>query len=146
MKRIPRVDTYDPIIYPRLLFVTTETKGLDTIFEFLTTNYGDDDGGGYTRLLRSIDKENFGAVTCPVIRKSDDRYGVLVIILDTDKITSDVIPHEAVHVADYICEQLSIYTQDFSEGNENYAYLVGWAAGSISKTVSNRLKEKEYDN
>lgn len=146
MKKIPRIDTYDPVIYPRLLFVTTDTKDLDDKFEFLTLNYGDDDGGGYTRLLRSINKENFGAVTCPVIRRSDDRYGVLVIILNVEGIAPDVIPHEAVHVADYICEQLNMYTQDFSEGNENYAYLVGWAAGSISKTVSNRLKEKEYDD
>ena len=52
----------------------------------------------------------------------------------------------AVHVADYFCEQLGLYTQDFKDGNEAYAYLVGWAAGNISNTICNELKNKEYDN
>ena len=37
-------------------------------------------------------------------------------------------------------------TQDFKDGNEAYAYLVGWAAGNISNTICNELKNKEYDN
>lgn len=53
---------------------------------------------------------------------------------------------DAVHVADYFCEQLGLYTQDFKDGNEAYAYLVGWAAGNISNTICNELKNKEYDN
>lgn len=146
MKRFQKVDVYDPVIYPRLLFVATELEGLDDKFEFLTINYKHDDGGAFNRLISSIDDNPSGAITCPVIRKSDNKYGVIVIILDLEEIDSDVIPHESVHVADYIYEQLGIYTTDFSEGNEHYAYLVGWAAGCISKTVSNRLKDRAYDN
>lgn len=147
MRKIPKIDTYSPVVYPRLLFVTTDAEGLDKYFEFMTIAGDYDDGGGYNRLLKTINEENpSGAVTCPVMRKSDFKYGVLVIVLDLDDITPDVIPHEAVHVADYICSELDIYTQDFKDGNESYAYLVGWAAGSISKTVSNRLKEKEHDD
>ena len=75
-------------------------------------------------------------LTCPVMRISDGLYGVLVIALDLDSITSDMIPHESVHVADYIFSQLGILSQDFTEGNEAYAYLVGWAAGCISSSVT----------
>lgn len=140
MRKTPKIDIYNPTIYPRLLFVTTDIEDLDKYFEFMII-------GGYDGLLKTINEENpGGAVTCPVMRKSDYKYGVLVIILDLDDITSDIIPHEAVHVADYICSELDIYTQDFKDGNESYAYLVGWAAGSISKTVSNKLKEKEHDD
>lgn len=51
--------------------------------------------------------------------------------------------HEAVHVADYIFDELGMYTQSFVNHNEQYAYLVGWAAGCISKTLVNI--KREYD-
>ena len=71
---------------------------------------------------------------------------LLFVSTNTEDITPDMIPHEAVHVADYFCEQLGLYTQGFKDGNEAYAYLVGWAAGNISNTICNELKNKEYDN
>lgn len=126
MKKKP-YDVYSPEIYPRLLFVSTNIEDLDKYFIFLDV-YGN-------------------MVTCKVIRKSDNKYGVIVIaVTSTEDITPDMIPHEAVHVADYFCEQLGLYTQDFKDGNEAYAYLVGWAAGNISNTICNELKNKEYDN
>ena len=54
-----------------------------------------------------------------------DELGILVILMNEDKVTTDVIAHESVHVADYFYEQLGLYSQDFSSGNEAYAYLVG---------------------
>lgn len=79
MKKTPRVDMYDPVIYPRLLWVSTELEGGDAA-------------------------------------------------------------HEAVHIADYIFEQLGMYSQQFHDNNEQYAYLVGWAAGCISKTIIKNIK------
>lgn len=137
MKKKP-YDVYSPEIYPRLLFVSTNIEDLDKYFIFLDV-YGNNDGSEYNKLLQEIDKK--------VIRKSDNKYGVIVIaVTSTEDITPDMIPHEAVHVADYFCEQLGLYTQDFKDGNEAYAYLVGWAAGNISNTICNELKNKEYDN
>lgn len=139
-------DTYSPEIYPRKLFVSTSIEDLDKYFIFLDVE-GNNNGNEYNKLLQEIDKYDGGMVTCKVIRKSDNKYGVIVIaVMDIEDITADMIPHEAVHVADYFCEQLGLYTQDFKDGNEAYAYLVGWAAGSISNTISNELKNKEYDN
>lgn len=134
MKKKP-YDVYSPEIYPRLLFVSTNIEDLDKYFIFLDV-YGNNDGSEYNKLLQEIDKYDGGMVTCKVIRKSDNKYGVIVI----------AIANEAVHVADYFCEQLGLYTQDFKDGNEAYAYLVGWAAGNISNTICNELKNKEYDN
>lgn len=145
MKKKP-YDVYSPKIYPRLLFVSTNIEDLDKYFIFLDI-YGNNDGSEYNKLLQEIDKYDGGMVTCKVIRKSDNKYGVIVIaVANAEDITPDMIPHEAVHVADYFCEQLGLYTQDFKNGNEAYAYLVGWAAGNISNTICNELKNKEYDN
>lgn len=145
MKKKP-YDVYSPEIYPRLLFVSTNIEDLDKYFIFLDV-YGNNDGSEYNKLLQEIDKYDGGMVTCKVIRKSDNKYGAIVIaVANAEDITPDMIPHEAVHVADYFCEQLGLYTQDFEDGNEAYAYLVGWAAGNISNTICNELKNKEYDN
>lgn len=117
MKKKP-YDVYSPEIYPRLLFVSTNIEDLDKYFIFLDV-YGNNDGSEYNKLLQEIDKYDGGMVTCKVIRKSDNKYGVIVIaVTSTEDITPDMIPHEAVHVADYFCEQLGLYTQDFKGGNE----------------------------
>ena len=80
--------------------------------------------------------------TCPVIRKSDGKKGVVVIILDWDELIPGDEAHEAVHAADYMFDELGMYSQSFAEHNEQYAYLVGWIAGCISKTI---IKLKQYD-
>lgn len=64
------------------------------------------------------------------------------MVMQPEEIVAGDEAHEAVHVADYIFEQLDMYSQDFSSANEQYAYLVGWAAGCISKTIINN---KKYD-
>lgn len=146
MKKTLKIDTYDPVIYPRLFWVTDELEGLDRGFEFITIYSGGEKTTDFEELMKYINDNPSGMVTCAVMRKSDSRLGVIVIVLDIDDITPDMIPHEAVHVADYFCNQLDIVTTDFKDGNEHYAYLAGWAGGCISKTVSNRLKDREYDN
>lgn len=83
-----------------------------------------------------------GWLTCPVTHKATGEYGALVIIMDSS-IEAGGEAHEAVHVADYIFDELGMYTQSFVNHNEQYAYLVGWAAGCISKTLVNI--KREYD-
>lgn len=65
-------------------------------------------------------------------RKNLDR-GVLVVIYQDP--TTVEFAHEAVHVADYYFQYTNQRTEDFSDGNEGYAYLVGWAAGKLSNAV-----------
>lgn len=121
MKKTPRVDRYDPIIYPRKLWVTGDVIGLNKIFKF--------------NKLDNTKEECISAY-------DEGEYGALVIIMDSS-IEAGGEAHEAVHVADYIFDELGMYTQSFADHNEQYAYLVGWVAGCISKTLVNI--KREYD-
>ena len=53
---------------------------------------------------------------------------------------SSLIAHESVHIADYFYEACGCNSEDFTDGNEAYAYLVGWAAGCIANVL---IKEKD---
>lgn len=142
--RKPTVEKHDPVIYPRILWVADQLEGLDKVFTFTkVSNPYVENVAGYTELMEDSEYDNAGMVTCPVMHKATNLLGVLVIALDPENTTADMIPHESVHVADYIYQQLGIISQEFTEGNEAYAYLVGWAAGCISKSVTNfKMKEE----
>lgn len=142
--RKPTVEKHDPVIYPRMLWVADQLEGLDKIFTFTkVSNPYVENTDGYSELMENVEYDDSGMLTCPVIHKASNCYGVLVITLDLKNTTADMIPHESVHVADYIYQQLGIISQEFTEGNEAYAYLVGWAAGCISKSVTNfKMKEE----
>lgn len=97
------------------------------------------DGSRFDDILKE-DKESAHAAVYSVRRKKDGILGVLLVIYED--ITTEHVAHEAVHIADYFCEFSGITTQDFSEGNEHYAYLVGWAAGCIAKVLTDKSKRK----
>lgn len=140
MKKNLKVDEYDPQIYSRKLWVATSTEGLADIFQFYMT----DGTTPMSKVDAEIELADDGIEMCTfaVEKLSNGLYGALVVIPDVDIIIEGTIAHEAVHVADYICEQQHLNTESFSKGNEAYAYLVGWVAGCISKTI---IKEKQND-
>lgn len=86
-------------------------------------------------LLDSAEKAN--AACFSVLERKSKRIGVLVILYDN--IDTDKIAHEAVHIADWFFEYCGVNGESFSEGNEHYAYTVGWAAGCIANVL---IKEK----
>lgn len=133
----PMIDMHDPVVYPRKLWVADRIEGLDKVFSFMKIdNPYVENESAYNKMLNDVEYTSSGMLTLPVMRISDGLYGVLVVAIDLEDITSDMIPHESVHVADYIYSQLGILSQDFTEGNEAYAYLVGWAAGCISNSIT----------
>lgn len=139
MKKLP-IDTYDPKVYPRKLWVTNEVEGLDKVFIFMRTDDLDKENlNGYKSL---VEMDNAIMCTCPVMRISDGKYGVLVIAMSIEDVNTESIAHESVHVADYFFNQLDLVSQDFTDGNEAYAYLVGWAAGCISNSMIKYNKEE----
>lgn len=143
MRRKLIIDKYDPVIYPRMFWVTHDVIGLDKIFIFCNMRDGrTEELTAYNNLLEEYENGTGVLITCPVIHKATNKLGVLTIILQPDNIIAGDEAHEAVHVADYIFEQLGMYSQDFRDSNEQYAYLVGWAAGCISKSI---IKNKAYD-
>jgi hypothetical protein len=133
MKKTPKIDMYDPQIYPRRLYVAVEVEDLHKYFRILSTDskveFTDDEA------REDFQKKDYAMVTRSVINKEDGKYGVLIQVPDLDEMTQSDISHEAVHAADYMYQELGMYTEDFKDGNEGYAYLVGWIAGCVSKSV-----------
>jgi hypothetical protein len=71
MKKMPKVDMYDPVIYPRLLWVSTELEGLNNIFIFCSMNDPKhEEIGAYEDLLKELDSGTGVLATCPVINKA----------------------------------------------------------------------------
>ena len=62
------------------------------------------------------------------------------MIIDMDTAT---IAHESVHVADYYFQVTGCNSEDFTDGNEAYAYLVGWAAGCIANVLIKEQKNED---
>lgn len=134
MKR--KIDKYDPVVYPRLLWVATEITDLDNVFVFCNINdFTKENPDTYKNLVEDYETGCTSAMTIPVIHKSSGRSGVLVLIFDLNSDDlSNTIPHEATHVTDYIFDSLGLSADVFSR-NECYAYLLGWAASCISSSV-----------
>ena len=140
MKQKPiEIDEYSPNIYPRKLWVVCEVKGIKDAFAILDNNTLSTEVIAYD--LEDIAEKSI-AITTAVRYRADDSLGVLVILPEPNSITVEAIAHESVHVADYFSNQLNLVGQDYSEGNEAYAYLVGWSAGCISKSLVEYKKHK----
>lgn len=141
MKKKPKIYMYDPQIYPRRLYVAIEVNNLQDHFRLLSTDgtveFSDEEAA------EDFYGKDYAMVTRSVINKEDNKYGVLIQIPDLEEINAESdIPHESVHAADYIYQELGLYTEEFKDGNEAYAYLVGWIAGCISKSI---IKAKQND-
>lgn len=130
-------------IYPRRMWVSDGIEGLDELFTFLSlTDNVTEAKDAYDNLIKDKEDNNCTVCVMPVLRKDDLKYGALVVIMNKKDVTTGVVAHESVHVADYICEQLGIYSQGFRDGNEAYAYLVGYVADCISDSIKEFKKKK----
>lgn len=103
------------------------------IGESISENFNTFDDNIGLSLLRDRDMAIAGCY--PVMNNDTGEYGILTIVFMIDELDTRTIAHESVHIADYFYEIGNINGESFSEGNESYAYLVGWSAGNISKTV-----------
>lgn len=123
------VHEFDPDIYPILLWVSLNAtyEGLKDMFDFVPN----DDG-----LEQAL--ESNAATTALVVRKSDRSHGVIVFTDKKSYMEPHIIAHESVHVSDAFFEKLSMTAQEFRNGNEPYAYLVGWVAKCINKAIKTR--------
>ena len=78
MKKTPRVDRYDPIIYPRKLLVTGDVIGLNKIFKFnKLDNTKEECASAYDELVEEYNTIKDGWLTCPVTHKATGEYGGL---------------------------------------------------------------------
>lgn len=110
---------YDPVIYPRVLWVAIGQKKADVESAFL-----DSDGDGL-----KIESEDYAGLTISELtcRKTRD-MGELVVFDSKKDMTMNICCHEASHVCDAI-EGVA----GMKHGDEPSAYLIGWIAGCINK-------------
>lgn len=106
---------YDPVIYPRKLWVH-----IGDDFKELAQK-------AFCNIVIDEDKDYYGAEYGEVIRKSDDKYGILVSFHNRKDMTMDICAHEASHV----CDDLEKAT-GLEHCGESSAYLIGWIASCIN--------------
>lgn len=92
-----------------------------------------------------------GGATYLVIEKKTNSKGVLILIdkPTTNGVTDfdfDVTAHESVHAADAVFDVIQAYTTGYDEGDEPYAYLVGYISGRIGSYLIDYIKNANYDN
>lgn len=115
---------FDPVVYPRKVWVARRA-----LTESISERFEPD--RAYIQDLKI--NEDCIAICLPVVQKETKRKGVLCDILAPRLLTTGMIAHESVHIADYIFDECGALTQMFKYGNEPYAYLVGWVAECFSK-------------
>lgn len=93
--------------------------------------YCGDDADGGTFMIRS---------------KKNGTKGVIVFLEESELLDGycfEIAAHESTHVADIIWDIIGAIGEDSSQGNEPYAYLLGWIAGKVGQYIIDTLKEAE---
>lgn len=133
-------------LYPRTLWIVNcdeedATKLMNKFTFFLNTP-------GWNQVNKNIEEElenasNSAIAGCYTVEeKSTGKLGLLMVIFRMDDMDTSIIAHESVHVADYFYEVCGCNSEDFSDGNEAYAYLVGWVAGCVANVL---IKENGHE-
>lgn len=103
MRKMPKVDEYDPVVYPRKLWVTDEVEGLDRIFKFMrANNFNLENQDSYHNLLDEKDHGTGVLITCPVVNKISGDYGILIIILNLPLVGQQEIQHTKLYMQQII--------------------------------------------
>ena len=127
------VHQFDPVIYPRLIFVVKGAgpdmeKKLDDAYRTPDDDHLSFDGA---------DKCKAGVWN--VMETSDrGKYGILIWL--REKVDPGVVAHESVHAANNICIDCGIHFD--ARNDEHYAYLVGFIADCIWQTWTGKFKDK----
>lgn len=125
-----KIDEYDPVIYPRKLWVSLYNGTMKPFIDKFCYRDG-------CELIDMGDSGETDARTYCVVEKSTGKYGYLVLIdsigLKDKTLLIDIIAHESEHVKTNIFEDIHLYTN--VESQEADAYMVGFIAKSIWKTI-----------
>lgn len=124
-------------IYPITLFISIDEsfEDLENRFQLYLTDMKTKSSFGV------INNDGYTVATTSFVKENDTSFcGPLIIVYNIEEFSTKVIAHESIHAADIYCDQLGIYTQGFNDGNESYAYLVGYIANCIDETVKNLKK------
>lgn len=118
------IHEFDPVIYPRKVWITYDATP-DELNEMFPT--GDTNGNKFKK------EDGYYGITDRVCRGSDNKGGVL-IRFDKKSMNSWNIAHEAIHAAGFICHYIGIQA-DFAN-DEAFTYLATWIV-KCCETVKN---------
>ena len=122
-KRKSIIHEFDPIIYPLKLWVVQYPTP-----EGITEWFIEIEGG---EIVSNISPESEAVTYDRVIKqKETGKYGILVV-LNRNKTSINMMAHEATHAARIIWQWLN----EDTTGAEADAYLVGWIAECISEAA-----------
>lgn len=141
-----KVHKYETL-YPRTLWIVNcddedATKLLNKFTFYLNVP-------GWNQVNKNIEEELESASDSAIAgcyaveEKSTGKLGLLMVIFQVDTMDTSIVAHESVHVADYFYEVCGCNSEDFSDGNEAYAYLVGWVAGCVANVLIKERNETE---
>ncbi|MBR8706941.1 hypothetical protein [Bacteroides pyogenes] len=117
-----KIHEFDPLIYPRKLWVVVGTDTFSDRFEGVS----------------EWDDAADAIVDC-VYDKQKDLGGVLVRFKSKKSMTVSTISHESLHIAMNIFDYIGAKADSMNQ--EPLAYLVGWIAGKINQVRICKLKE-----
>ncbi len=106
---------YDPVIYPRKLWVHI---GYD-LRDVASSEF---EG------VEQTEKEYYGVTYDEVVRKSDNSIGVLMSFQSAKDMRMSVCAHESSHACDDMENAIGM-----EHGGEASAYLLGWIAGCVNR-------------
>lgn len=140
-----KIYEYESLL-PHYLFVVDARD--ENIFELLNHFRFKKNDGVFLEDIDTVTMQNelemtsncADGVVYPVSKIRNGRRGCLVLILD-DGFDTEKIAHESVHAADYFYQVAGANSEDFSDGNEMYAYTVGWIAGKIANVLIKNNKD-----
>lgn len=128
-------NTYANEIYPCNIYITNCDNVLEILKDFAickNDNFWEIDNVKIDGFQNFID--NCDACCVPVKNSKTKEFGILLILKNKD---TKVIAHESIHIADYIFDYCGLHAESYADGNESYAYLVGWIVGCILKFIKN---------
>lgn len=128
-KRAFRVYQFDPMIYPRLLWVVTGGDYSDIKKWFL--HYSGEE-------IEESDVSNLGGMTNSVTFRSNQRLGILIWFPNIHLAKANWITHESTHGTLELFDQLGLRI-DY-QNQEPVAYLAGWFAECIEFVKSGKAK------
>ena len=137
-KKQAKIYQFDPMIYPRFLWVVTGGDYSD-IKKWFQASDGEE--------IEESDVNHLGGLTVSVIFRQNQCFGILIWFPDIRLTKANWITHESVHGTLEFFDQLGLRV-DY-QNQEPMAYLAGWFAECIEfvKTgKANALKmEKKTD-
>lgn len=127
--------TYDPQIYPRILYVVIGNNKESIVKTF---------NGVDKTYLDSMGSDTDAMTFREVQNKSTGKYGYLVIFNSKKEMTMRIICHEAFHVLSGFMDILPL-SREPEESNEHLAYLLDWICGCINMARLGKGEFKKFE-